>query len=170
MTGPKLTIIALVALLASPAQAADEALNCFGRSYSPEHLAANPGQQVRMIEARAMWMSGYTGPKRITGYEIRVQFRDDPRAFSASAACWPRADGRLDCASDCDSGSFVPEIGADGRLRLHVGYLMAETDELLPGERISNGCMQSLTRDISDKGPGNTTFMLYPRDLRECRW
>ena len=38
-------IVLSVLLAATPTLA--EVTGCFGRSYSPEHLAANPGQQVR---------------------------------------------------------------------------------------------------------------------------
>lgn len=167
MTLFPLPIILAATLLAAPAGA--EVLGCFGRSYSPEHLAANPGQQVREIRARR-YVEQPGGPEF---YDIRVHFRDDPREFSAPTYCSAES-GQQTCMIECDGGVVHPSIGADGRLRLRTDYLRAETSEALPGERIEDGaCGEPITRSIADQnaqGGVATTFLLQPRKLAECSW
>ncbi|MBA4489326.1 hypothetical protein [Paracoccus sp. S1E-3] len=165
MTMFRLILAGLV--LASPAGA--EVLGCFGRSYAPEHLAANPGQQIREIRAkRHVEQSG--GPEF---YDLRVHFRDDPREFSAATYCEDEG-GRQICMVECDGGVVFPSIDGDGRLQLRTSYLRAETAQPLPGQKLEEGgCAEPVTRSIADRTPlGDTAtvFLLQPRELAECDW
>ena len=158
-------LILLALTLASPAGA--EVLGCFGRSYSSDHLAANPGQQVR--EIRAKRHTDQPGGSEF--YDIRVLFRDDPREFSAATYCQDLG-GKQACMVDCDGGVVYPTVAADGRLRLQTNYLRAETSEALPGQQIDDdGCAEPVTRSIADQnaqGGIATVFLLQPRQLAEC--
>ena len=160
-------IVLSVLLAATPTLA--EVTGCFGRSYSPEHLAANPGQQVRDIRAKR-----YTQPDgAVEYYDIRVHFRDDPREFTAATYCEDEG-GRRACMIECDGGVVYPTLAEDGRLRLTTGYLRAETNQPLPGQTVEEGdCAAPITRSIADqKGQQNvrTVFLLQPRKLAECDW
>lgn len=166
MTMCKTTMIVAL-LLASSAGA--EVLGCFGRSYSPEHLAANPGQQIREIRVkRHAEQPG--GPEL---YDLRVHFRDDPREFSAATYCQDEG-GRTACMVECDGGIVYTGIDGDGRLRLRTNYLRAETSQALPGQPVDEGgCAEPFTRSIADQdaqGDIATVFLLQPRKLAECDW
>ena len=156
-----------VFMLANPAMV--EVSGCFGRSYSPEHLAANPGQQLREIRAKR-----YRQPDGATEYyDLRVHFRDDPREFSAPTYC-EKIGGQLTCMIECDGGTMRPSLTQDGNLRLSTDGLRAETDEALPGQVLEDGeCGGPVTRSIADqnaKGAIATVFLLHPRKLAECSW
>ncbi len=167
---PAKATVLLSALIAIAAPANAEVLGCYGRSYSAEHLAANPGQQVQQIRAKR-----YTEPGDAAEfYDIRVHFRDDPREFTAATYCQSEG-GRQVCIVECDGGRVYPVRGKDGKLSLSTEYLRAETDEALPGQTVGEGdCDGPVTRSIADqdaKGEGvQTVFVLQPRKSEECGW
>ncbi len=168
LTNAAALAVLLTAAIAAPAGA--EVTGCFGRSYSPEHLAANPGQQVQEIRAKR-----YTEPGGyVEYYDLKVHFRDDPREFTASTYCQD-IDSRRVCMIECDGGAVYPALTKDGRLQLSTDYLRAETSERLAGQAAEEGdCAEPFTRSIADQnaqGHGiNTVFVLQPRKNAECGW
>lgn len=165
---PLLTTTSLLFPLQVSAQTA-----CFGRSYSPEHLAANPGQQVRDIRVKPRNHDAQMAGLPAGSLDIRIFFRDDPREFTAWPACFVD-NGVVACAVDCDGGMVTPEFTDNGGLRLTTTYLRAETGEPLPGAEPEGGCGEPYSRSVADQGQAGqnirTVFVLYPRADAECDW
>lgn len=160
--------VLLSAALVTALPASAEVIGCFGRSYSPEHMAANPAQRVREIRAKVQKAATGDAAMPYHSIDIRVHFRDDAREFVAWAGCYPD-NGVVKCGMDCDAGTITPEFGKDGRLRLTTSLLNAEFISPNPG----GGCDDLVTRDITD-GTGEkgqlTVFLLQPRVMAECNW
>ena len=152
----------LATLLAAPALAREA---CYGRSYTPEHLSANPAQQV--ADMRAVF---HVPPKvDAVTLDIRVRFRDDPREFFAYLACWDEGEAMSCVSDDCEAGGLISRLGQDGRLRLSTPGLLADPVEGIA--RDDGSCDKPGRRDIADRVPGGpTTFLLNARDSRECDW
>lgn len=166
----KSAALAILLIAATIGPAVAEATGCYGRNYSAEHLAENPGQQVRDIRAKR-----YSEPDGAVEYiDIKVHFRDDPREFTASTYCEDRGDRRV-CMIECDGGAVYPTTAKDGRLQLRTDYLRAETSEALPGQSVEEGgCAEPVTRSIADQNAQGerleTVFLLQPRRNAECGW
>lgn len=168
LTNRALLAALLAAAIAAPAGA--EITGCFGRSYSPEHLASHPAQQVQEIRAKRYVEEGGA----VEYYDLKVHFRDDPREFTASTYCQD-IDSRRVCMIECDGGAVYPALSKDGRLQLSTDYLRAETSEQLAGQSAPEGdCAAPFTRSIADQnaqGDGiDTVFVLQPRKNAECNW
>ncbi|MDO5642251.1 MAG: hypothetical protein Q4G26_07690 [Paracoccus sp. (in: a-proteobacteria)] len=163
---PASLIAAALALSILPHPGSAETFACYRRSYSAEHLARNPQQQVR--EIRATYYLEHGQPL----YNIRVLFRDDVRAFDAFTYC-EEASGGLLCMIECDGGLVHVTREGDGPLRLMTDYLRAETSETMAYDNSRGGCSDLVTRAINDLDAQGalkrTTFLLTPRRDEECR-
>ena len=141
---------------------------CFARTYSAEHLQANPGQQVSQIRALHVPSAG----DMPESYDMRLLFRDDSREFSATPFC-DDIDGETNCMIECDGGIIRPAMDEAGSLRLSTDYLRAETSAPTALES-EGGCVEPVVRSIADLAPSGasieTVFILHPQEPGVCDW
>lgn len=167
-----LPILTMVSTLLTAAPAMAETTGCFGRSYAPEHLAANPGQQVREMRARLRKDPNGDPAAKINILDIRLQLRDDSREFTIPLNCHAEAGGLRCSSDDCEAGHARPEFTGNGTLRLKSDYLNADPVNAPDDD---GSCDRPQRRAVNDLGADGrtqvpTTFVLYARDARECRW
>ena len=103
---------------------------CHGRSYSLQHLRANPGQKVVDVA-----ISHFPGRQELLGLDSPFQSYPDTPRFVAVLDVWLKGqdegwktdvycepgDGRLKCAIECDGGYFYLQAVKNGRLLLTGG-------------------------------------------------
>jgi hypothetical protein len=90
---------------------------CFRRVYDTAHLAAHPGQTVKSIAILMKPMS--LDNIWIANAELTVTLRGKKTKYYVSGDCQAN-DAGLDCAMDCDPGSFTLARRAD-YVKLVVG-------------------------------------------------
>ena len=167
-------------LLALPAHA-DQ---CFERTYSDAHLAANKNQTVQMIRA---WLPD----ARSAQARVDVIFRKThaevvaeeaaaasavekgepppqaktPRLYRADLHCWAPApgapEGAWQCGVECDGGTFTAWPRGEALLmRTRGGFLVSgECGE--PGDN-------EAPRYVTDTNAIETTYKLFPIDPAKC--
>ena len=98
----KVLIILACGVMANPVAALDLA-NCYARSYSADHLASHPIQQVS-----AIWMTRATEEVAPPGMvlNLSVRLKTSREVFLGTAYCAPEGSG-LACGMEGDAGTFV---------------------------------------------------------------
>lgn len=101
---------------------------CFGRIYTPEHLAAHPKQRVselRFEHFPKVW--GYLNEKGEVefdrknwsiAYRLTLRLRQSgQKLYETGGTCQP-GEGRLNCYVDCDGGGFELVDGGEDSILL----------------------------------------------------
>ncbi|MEZ5666289.1 MAG: hypothetical protein R3F55_02430 [Alphaproteobacteria bacterium] len=167
------TPIAAAAMLAltatqAGAQMGYNELACYGRAYTPEHLAAHPGQRV--AEIQVLLDGGIdTDPPQgdataTVGATVRATIRDRFGEFFANfAIChWDAAGGHYECGIECDGGRFRIEAADDSTLMLRNPY---------GGFVLYGGCGDDAEegREVFiDADAEHAAFRLYPLPAAAC--
>ncbi len=148
---------------------------CFGRSYDAAHLAKNPRQRVtsfhlfhdlspdsnsESLDTSADEMrenDGEHGSINVTAY---VRLRDRKGVYSNGFSCQKRKDGTVQCAVDCDGGSFGLRAAGDALTVENRGFV------------VIGGCGGS-DEEQSDPvfvkpGTDDKTFRLDKQPLAQC--
>lgn len=154
----RLLFCAVAPVLAATGAIAAE--GCFHRTYSAEHLLANPKQDVRSISVR-LYRDGDLFA------ETRVRFRVSDKEWHQGLLCYRKKgygrfkDATMMCAAECDGGVFVVRPrGKSILVTTEGGWIVGE-----------GGCGEPDTkiRRVMDRGAATTTFKLDPAAAERCK-
>jgi len=152
----------------APAQMADDAIACYGRAYSADHMAANPGQSI--VEMQIIMDAGFSGePSDHQGPSmvettVRAMTRDRFGEFFVNTGVCPWiADQALyECQIECDGGIFRVVLADDGTASL------TNTDW---GFTLYGGCTVEVEAGREIEIPADedhAAFLLYPMPIETC--
>ena len=157
---------------------------CFERTYTTAHLAANKDQTVEMIRARLPDARSGQAHVSVIFRKTRAEIQAEEAARAAASEkgeeppapakqklyqtglfCWAPApgapEGAWQCGVECDGGTFTAWTSGDGLLlRTRGGFLVSgECGE--PGD-------EEEPRFVTDTNAIVTTYKLFPIDPAKC--
>lgn len=114
-------ILATPLLAKSPQeQMFPDSASCYARSYTAEHLATHPAQQVTGISVSPV--PDFAEP--LLGLFLTLDLRNVPGGgFEAYAACENEGDDTLFCRLEGDAGGFQITPAKDGAILIEVSTL-----------------------------------------------
>lgn len=150
------------------AQLEDDTIACFGRAYTAEHLAENPGQRV--VEMQIVMDAGFAGERddhvgpSMVETTLRATTRDRyGEIFANTAVCpWNADAGIYECGIECDGGMFEVALADDGTA------LLTNTNW---GFILYGGCGEDIEADREVRIPADedhAAFRLYPVPVEAC--
>ncbi|WP_275789978.1 hypothetical protein [Pararhizobium gei] len=108
-----------------------KAYACYSRSYTREHLAAHPDQNVRDMTVFVNSYDDQEGLGRQYSLTMSVNFRQLKQPFNAYGGCRPGEGGKqaLNCGIDCDGGSIGLRVKDHTSILLDIPYGARVSDD-----------------------------------------
>jgi hypothetical protein len=147
------------------APAAGEAPTCFKREYTAEHMRKNPGQLLDKMYVKVSRVTERSEGETWSWMPAEVVGVSRGEYFGNTAGCSVAGNGSIQCAIDCDGGSF--SLNHSSRVKGAVNFAVTK-DYYFPlfKNRMSYDESEEGSVSLGDKD--NSIFRLSPVDVREC--